>query len=166
MMHNTVEALRKNKAMIGLLAIVIACGAFSANWDRLSEHRWFRNLTLQTPFHSVSREYMLAGETLVVRGSMVKRRCTYGFLRAYVRSEEGPRRPAKIDDTPESSLWGGGSRPPSKAPEAWGPWHLDYFSDEPPNEWEVWVFHECPDGTTQWNLFTYGQWPRAEETTP
>lgn len=66
--------------MIVLLQAVTVISGFSAAWDALSGKRWFRDITMQTPFYTVTAEPEPVDGGLAVRGKMVKRRCEYqGF---------------------------------------------------------------------------------------
>ncbi|QBR35770.1 hypothetical protein ETW23_06045 [Leisingera sp. NJS201] len=119
-MINTRAALRQNLTMIVLLLMVAVISGFSAAWDAFSGKRWFRDITMQTPFYAVTVEAEPVSGGLVVRGTMVKRRCEYQGLRAYVVQASGLRFPVALDLSPETDVWGGGSRPPSEIAEAWG----------------------------------------------
>lgn len=158
-MINTRAALRQNLAIIVLLLAVVVVSVFSAAWDVLSGKRWFRDLTMQTPFYAVTAEAEAVDGGLAVRGTMVKRRCKYQGLRAYVIRASGVRMPVPLDLSPETRVWGGGSRPPSDIAEAWGPWVISAPLSGRAAAWEIFAFHRCPDGGEQVNLFAAGRWP-------
>jgi len=157
-MINTRAALRRNFVMIVLLLAMAAVSGFPAARDALSEYRWFRDITMQTPFHAVTAEAELVDGGLAVRGTMVKRRCEYRGLRAYVVRADGLRVPVALDESPETEVWGGGSRPPSRAAEAWGPWVISAPGYGRAAKWQIFALHLCPDGRVQVNLFAAGPW--------
>lgn len=162
MMNNTRASLRQNFAMI-LMVLAIFCLAMASSvWDGLSANRWFRDITWQTPFHGVTAEVQRTDGGVLVRGTMVKRRCHYMHLRAYARLETGLRLPTAVDDSLEADVWGGGSRPPSKLPEAWGPWLIADPAFGTPERWELFAFHTCPNGRVQVNLLAHGPWPQVD----
>jgi hypothetical protein len=157
-MINTRAALRRNFVMIVLLLTMAAISGFPAARDALSEYRWFRDITMQAPFYAVSAEAEPVDGSLTVRGTMVKRRCEYQGLRAYVVRADGLRMPVPLDVSPETEVWGGGSRPPSEIAEAWGPWVISAPGHGRAERWEVFAFHRCPNGRMQVNLFADGPW--------
>ncbi len=161
-MINTRAALRQNFAMIVLLLTVMVISGFSAAWDALSGKRWFRDITMQTPFYSVTAEAEPVDGGLAVRGTMVKRRCEYQGLRAYVVRANGLRLPVALDVSPETDVWGGGSRPPSEMAEVWGPWVISAPLFGHAAGWEIFAFHLCPNGRVQVNLFAAGPWLPAD----
>lgn len=160
-MINTRVALRQNSLMIVLLLAVIFMSGSSTVWDALSARRWFRDITLQTPFYEVTAESEPVEDGLAVRGTMVKRRCEYRGLRAYAIQSSGLRLPVALDLSPETTVWGGGSRPPSESAEAWGPWVISAPGFERASAWEIFAFHLCPNGRVQANLFASGPWLSA-----
>ena len=160
-MINTRAALRQNLLMIVLLLVAMVISGSSAAWDALSANRWFRDITMQTPFYEVTVEAKPVAGGLVVRGTMIKRRCTYQGLRAYVVRASGLRLPVAPDLSPETDVWGGGSRPPSELAEAWGPWVISAPVFDHASGWEIFAFHLCPNGRVQANLFVAGPWPSA-----
>lgn len=157
-MINTVTALRRNLGVLALLLAVIAISGFSTAWDAMSGERWFRDITMQTSFHAVTAEAEPVSGGLAVRGTMAKRRCEYQGLRAYVLRADGLHVPVELNLSPETEVWGGGSRPPSVAAEAWGPWIISTPGHGRAVRWEVFALHLCPDGRVQENLFAAGPW--------
>lgn len=160
-MNNTRASLRNNLPMIGILLAVTIISGLSAMWDSMSDRKWFRDLTLQTPFHGVSAQAQPVPGGLAVRGTMIKRRCEYQGLLAYVVRGNGLRVPVALDVSPETDVWGGGSRPPSETAETWGPWVIIAPLNGHAAGWEIFAVHLCPDGRTQVNLFAAGPWPQA-----
>ncbi|MBT9383341.1 hypothetical protein KM176_05670 [Pseudooceanicola sp. CBS1P-1] len=156
-LQNTRAAIRANAGMFAVLVAVVAVSGSAEAWEQLSRYRVFRDITLQTPFRAVTVEQESVPEGLAVRGSMIKTRCVYGGLTAYALMPDGLRRPVRLDLSPETDIWGGGSRAPSGQAEAWGPWILSTPLQGTPQAWEIWAFHLCPEGR-QANRFASGPW--------
>ena len=158
-MNNTAVMFRRN---VRLVYIVLAAAVFSAlqpYFHLITESRTYRELTLQMPFSNVMHAAEATGDhQITIYGTMIKRRCTFVSLAAYV-SDGIIRTPASLDTTPEEAVWGGGSRPPSDRAEAWGPWVITDPTPGIASAWEVYATHSC-HGQRQTNLFARGSWPQ------
>ena len=155
-----------------IIAIVILIGSLSV--PRLSEQRWYRDITRLTPFYDVELLYSRVSEdqiSISMGGLMVKRRCTFDIatgLQGYVYGQDGIRYRVNIDDSPEGFLKT--SRPPSSVKETWGPWVLSLNTNSnipntmTPVRWEIIAPHvNCPtEPKTQRNLFIAGLWKNYE----
>ena len=122
----------------------------------LSEFRWYRDVVNITPFYGETlHTSVISDEGIYLRGELIKRRCTFDALIGYVTFNDKPK--LRVVITSNSN---GGSRPPSKDAESWGPWLLEYSGDKEPNGWQIYVDHvKCPtDPKRQTNLFLEGQW--------
>lgn len=160
-MNNTAVMFRRNMMLIYIIFGALIASVMQPYLHLISESRTFRDLTLQTPFHSVTvSAEAVEGDRIIIEGTMVKRRCLFLALNAYV-SDGVIRMPAPIDTTIEESIWGGGSRPPSRDAETWGPWGIVNPSPNPAVSWEVYTSHSCR-GIRQSNLFARGPWPERE----
>lgn len=151
--------------MAGVIcAIILLVGSLA--FQRLDEYRWFRDVTLLTPFHDVTVDYSFVdGKVLTVGGQLIKRRCDFEDMIAYVTGEDGTRRRLIVDPSPEIRLTGTDkTRPPSSESEAWGPWEIyNQYTDLTPVSWEIYIDHvRCPSPPeNQTNLFAYGPWKAA-----
>lgn len=144
------------------LAAFILIAQFTVGY--LSEQRWFRDITFQTPFYNVTVNSVVLDadtNTVTLSGWMSKRRCEFRSLTGYVTDSNNERHRVYVNTTPEDILTGiTGNRPPSKQVERWGPWEIT-FSVEGYDavNWEVWAHHRCPNfATVQSNLFASGKW--------
>jgi hypothetical protein len=137
--------------------------------SRMLEHRWYRDLVRLTPFHSVELYYSYVtdgGNSIVFGGTLTKRRCDYNHLVGYVTGQYGQRHRVEVNTDAEDKRGVSGSRPPSDAPETWGPWSIDITNmktmkeDLKPSDFEVIAFHvECPtEPTEQSNEFITAPW--------
>lgn len=155
----------KKVLFVGFAACILLIFGQSI-FNFFDESRWFRDLTNRTPFHSVEVLYTAPvndGEALIIKGTMVKRRCEFQFLTGYIIGANGARERVHVNTTPEDVLTGDlGSRPSSEDKEVWGPWVLSLRSStdiQKPYEYEIFGHHICPKQTVvQSNLFTKGLW--------
>lgn len=153
------DALCRNRPYILILSFVLLWPLFAAQVQHLTETRWWRDATARTPFHSVtvtSSEATATGAR--VAGEMVKRRCEFAGLSAYLRIGAVWERSA-LDTTPEDSTRPPGDRPSLPDAQLWGPWVIVWTGPPDPAEWAIYAHHRCPEGP-QVNLFAAGRWPR------
>ncbi len=158
---HTKSAARRAKEPALIIVIALMLGLYPSLSNHLMESRWFRDVARLTPFHSVTVDdtQMTDGGVLVM-GQMVKRRCEYHRLTAYVIFSNGYRRRVHLDTSPEGGAQG--NRPSSRSSEAWGPWKI-VAAGRGIVRWEIFAHHKCPErGTIQSNLFATGDWPEAE----
>jgi hypothetical protein len=165
-MLRTPKSTNKNKddfkvLMVGMV-LTLCIFAGSLIQPRLSEYRWYRDLTKLTPFYNVEVEYSrLDGPDIYVGGALTKRRCTYNYLIAYAVDKRGVGYKIFLDDSIEKLPGHIENRPPSKRPQNWGPWKLSTLGTlDDPKEWEIFVEHkQCPsEPHTQRNKFASGKW--------
>ncbi len=158
-MQNTKDAFVRQRGMAIIVLIVVSLLGWDRMGLRLSEARWYRDITMATPFHSVVVTHeSLTPEGALLRGSMVKRRCEFQFLSGYVGFENSVRTRAHINTDFEPIA---GNRPPNPHDQLWGPWLLEYSGATTPVTWEIYAHHKCPEGTfAQANLFARGEWPK------
>lgn len=150
--------------IVGLfIGVFILIGNFTL--ASLNEQRWFRDVTQQSPFHSVALLSSVVNpmeNSITVRGTMVKRRCQFDSLTGYITDNEGIRHRVFVNTEPEEIMTGiTGNRPPSDEAETWGPWLLTFIVAQElrPVSWEIWAHHLCPTGSRiQANLFAEGEW--------
>lgn len=154
--------------LVGLmLSVFLLMGNFM--FTALIEQRWFRDVTGQTPFHSVALLRSVVNpieNSITVSGTMIKRRCQFQSLTGYITDHEGIRHRVVVNTEPEEILTGiSGNRPPSNEAETWGPWLLSFAVEVvveqqlTPISWEIWVHHECPTRPNkQSNIFAWGDW--------
>ena len=170
--ENYVRAPKTGKAkddykvlLVGSIFVVfLLIGQFAAGY--LSEQRWFRDVSRQTPFYDVSVTNISLSEdnrSVTISGYMTKRRCEFQSLTGYIITTNGKRHRVYVNTTPEDILTGlqhGANRPPSELSERWGPWQISFsFKGLNPDSWEVWAHHKCPNfATVQSNLFASGPW--------
>ncbi|MFB2530725.1 hypothetical protein ACEYYA_00990 [Paracoccus sp. p3-h83] len=131
-------------------------------WPAIGETRLARDLLLRTPFLAVAvTESQVLPRGIKVSGHMVKRRCDYRALSAYVLSGDRWRR-ALIDTSPEDAVAPGGNRPPGS--QSWGPWLIEVRGGVVPTAWRIFAHHLCPEdrGVAQVNLFAQGEWRDAQ----
>lgn len=163
MATNSAKCIAKREALTICVGLVVAVAIFilPSLSNHLMESRWFRDVARLTPFHSVTVDdtHLTDGGALVV-GQMVKRRCEYHHLTAYVIFSNGYRRRVHLDTSPEGGPQG--NRPSSRSSEAWGPWKI-VAAGRGIARWEIFAHHKCPErGTIQSNLFATGDWPGDE----
>ena len=100
--------------------------------------------------------------SLTLRGTMIKRRCTFESVSAFITGAEGYER-AWLDNSVETARRPDGNRPVSDTPQAWGPWTIRHYGP-PATNWEIVTVHDCPEGS-QTNVFAKGDWPKVEGST-
>ncbi|WP_406735900.1 hypothetical protein [Thioclava sp. GXIMD4215] len=153
-------ALRANRLPIWVLAVIIVL-AVAEPWIRQAQSsRAWRDFTGQTPFVSVSvTGASVTPEGLQAMGDMVKRRCEYRGLAAYVIIG-GTSYRAVVDTSGEDDLRPPGSRPPNRLRQPWGPWLIVWSAEKAiPERYELWAYHQCPrEKVVQVNLFASGDW--------
>ena len=139
--------------LMAAYALLIAPAA-----NMISETRWWRDATDLTPFSDVVVAHQQIVPTgLEISGTMLKRRCEYLGLDAYV-TLHGIRYRTAIDTGPEDAKRPGGSRAPTRGPQAWGPWVIEW-SGQVPQAWSIWARHQCPhEPVPEVNLFARGEW--------
>lgn len=154
------------KVLITGIVAAILIMMTSVVYPRFQEQRWFRDVTRLTPFYDVTLLYSAVSDdqiSIVMGGSMIKRRCTFNNLFGYIYGDNGIRYRVPVDDSAEPVH---GNRPPSPDAESWGPWslstddNLNIPATVIPMEWEIIAEHvECPTPPkTQRNLFIRGTW--------
>lgn len=147
--------------MAGIIAAVLLM-VMTLKYDRLQEKRWFRDITKLTPFYNVSLEYsQVNGDTIMVGGFLIKRRCDFRSMIGYVIGEDGIRRPMIVEPTPEVMATDAyRTRPPSTEKETWGPWLMKNTWDVSPIYFQIYIdHHKCPTPPEQQtNLFISGAW--------
>ncbi|MER5171577.1 hypothetical protein [Thioclava kandeliae] len=153
-------AIRANRLPIYVLA-AIAVLAVAEPWIRQAQSsRAWRDFTGQTPFVAVTvTAQNVTPEGLQLMGDMIKRRCEYRGLAAYVIiGGKGYR--TVVDTSPEEELRPPGSRPPNRRAQPWGPWEIKWSAEKAiPESYELWAYHQCPgEKTVQTNLFASGKW--------
>ena len=148
---------------VGCLVVVfMLMGQYA--YYHLSEQRWFRDVSLRTPFHSVVVTDISVSpekEKVTIVGWMSKRRCEFSSLTGYIINDNQERHRVYVNTTPEDILTGvAGNRPPANESERWGPWEISLSYDNlTPYAWEIWAHHKCPEQSTiQSNLFAFGLW--------
>ena len=152
------RTLRQSRIYLLIILAVLAWPALTEAGRRIAESRAWRDLTWQTPFHSV----VVTRASLTTRGAelsgeMVKRRCEYAGLSAYVLIGHAWVW-ARIDTRPEDAMRPPGDRPSLPQAQLWGPWVIEWRGPPDPSEWAIYAHHRCPDGA-QVNLFAAGDWP-------
>ena len=171
--------------------LVKGCGVLflaqfgAAQFDSITESRFYRDLYGLTPFYGVHVHYIVPHEGSVsVGGEMIKRRCEYADLHAFATFYDSPRRRALLSTAAEDALGVVGNRKPSTQAETWGPWTVFWPTDKPqPDEWEIYASHWCPvldaNGNEimnqrtgeprmkyETNLFARGNWVTTNEAAP
>ncbi|WP_406870273.1 hypothetical protein ABEB22_10825 [Thioclava sp. 'Guangxiensis'] len=153
-------AIRANRLPIWVLAAIIVL-AVAEPWIRQAQSsRPWRDFTGQTPFVAVTvTAQNVTPEGLQLMGDMVKRRCEYRGLAAYVVIG-GTSYRAVVDTSAEEELRPLGSRPPNRLKQPWGPWEIVWPAAKAiPERYELWAYHQCPrEKTVQVNLFASGKW--------
>ena len=159
-MINTRNIARRNRPLVLVVLVTVLLMQWPYLSARLSQDRWYRDLTGLTPFRDV-QVYGSATEQdgIVVWGEMVKERCWFRSLTGYVYFDDRLRRRVRIDTSVEDARSTTGNRPPSPLAETWGPWKLVWKGDTP-TRWEIFAAHDrCPTGpVVQQNLFASGPW--------
>lgn len=126
----------------------------------LDDQRWWNDATQQTPFYAVhvtKQELTPRGVSLM--GDMIKRRCEWTGLSAYVKVN-GLLYRTIVDVSGETKIRPPGNRSPTPEPQAWGDWLVLWpIKRDRPTSWQIWAEHQCPDeSTTRVNLFAKGPW--------
>lgn len=124
------------------------------------ESRTLRDLFGITPFHSVillRAEVSEGGDSILLEGSMIKRRCAYLSASAY--TERGDvLKLASLDFSPEGGKDTTDNRMPSDAPQAWWPWRVTTVLSDPERVL-IYIRHNCPnEPLPQGNLFLDVEW--------
>lgn len=124
------------------------------------ESRTLRDVFGITPFHDVvllRAEVSPDGRSIMVEGSMIKRRCQ--FLNAAAYTEQGDViRLAKLDFNPVGHDNLVDNRAPMPEPQAWGPWRVTTILSDPERVL-IFIRHTCPDESLpQGNLFLDTEW--------
>ena len=152
------DAMRHNRSLALVGALVALAAALHPVAARLMESRLARDLTHRTPYHSVTvTSADLTDRGAALAGEMVKRRCVYAGLSAYVRIGPVWER-AQIDTTGEDTVRPPGDRPSVDGAQLWGPWVIVWQPPPAPEAWAIYAHHTCPEGG-QVNLFASGAWP-------
>lgn len=164
-MSNLRSTMRHTRPYLLIFAVSLALVAMQALSHMLAESRTWRDLTGQTPFHSVTvDDVSLDDLALSVSGTMIKRRCDIVRLSAYVVRSSGVAVRVAIDTAPEDATRPQGNRPALPDAQYWGPWVLRPLDVDPPQAWSIYAHHNCPDETTESvNLFASGDWPEGGE---
>lgn len=153
----------RRQMWVGLLVTVaIIIVPLLTHGVEISETRIFREVMGRMPFANVTvTGQKLTGGEMAVWGTMVKRRCEYRGLSAYVE-RGGVWVRAWIDTRPEDTLRPGGDRPASPDAQTWGVWSIRILPPDPaPRSWRIFAHHLCPRGP-QVNLFAQGEWTNAD----
>jgi len=143
-------------------AVIIMIGSIFV--PLVQETRTYRDVVGITPFHGVrvyGSELNAEKTAITIYGELIKRRCTFEELIAYVVDESGLRHIAVLDTTPENA--GEVNRPPSKVAESWGPWEISVGGEDGeivPVAWQIFAAHTQCDSPpyNQINLFADGPW--------
>ena len=152
------EALARGRAYLAIICVVLAWPIITSVWHHAGESRVWRDLTRQTPFHSVTvTRSALTPRGAELSGEMVKRRCEYAGLSAYVQVGPAWKR-AALDTSPEDASSPTGDRPSLPEAQMWGPWVVVWAAADTPAKWAIYAHHRCSEGM-QINLFADGGWP-------
>lgn len=148
-----------------LLFVFVGClffGPVQNSMSYLYETRTYRDVTLSTPFYRVdvlSREISEDGRSVTLRGTFVKRRCTFVGLSAYIYDPDGLGHLVEVNTHVENAIRPRGNRPPSDKAQVWGPWTVTNEEVASPVSYEIWAQHVCPESKyPQDNLFLSGKW--------
>jgi hypothetical protein len=161
MASKTRETFRGHRWHLAALAVLAMWGLGPEFNSWLIESRPARDLLGMTPFHHVEVSRIdLDPDGVLIAGEMIKRRCEFVGLSAYVRFADGMRERTRLDTTPEDVRRPGGDRPASREGQAWGPWLiLRPVHSARAVWWQVYAHHRCPgDTVVQTNLFAEGPW--------
>lgn len=155
-MRNTRASLRR---MLDPASLIIFLGMFwlmaPAFFPAMTEHRTYRDVLGITPYHSVEvRSQKVVGDGLIVEGVMVKRRCAFWSMEAYVILPGSTSYRVDVDTSKDKR----GNRAPSYSRQTWGPWKIPWTGNLPAS-WEISTEHVCPDESLpQVNTFAEGAW--------
>lgn len=130
-------------------------------FPKIQESRMVRDFFGLTPFKSVTLfESHVEGRTITINGSMIKVRCTFKRVDAYIIGDKGIAYGVDVNTDVEDKLAAPHNRVASPLAQAWGPWSLSIENRTgiAPVGFEVHVQHKCPNGSEQDNLFVSGSW--------
>ena len=154
------EAYRRTAYLRWIIAVLVVLIYLPGIYITLEESRTYRDLIGITPFYRVQiADQVLVPDGILVSGSMIKRRCEFDGLSAYVTTAAGRFR-AQVNTRPEDRLRPTGNRPPSPDAQLWGPWLIsaDVMLHEI-TAWEIYARHICPENNgVSDNLFARGPW--------
>lgn len=140
------------------LMLFLALPVLFSALNHATEARWYRDLVAITPFHGVTvSDIRSTARGAAVSGQMIKRRCEYVSLSAYIRNGLVWER-AAIDTSPEDQKRPPGNRPSLPDAQLWGPWVILWSAPPVPLDWVIYAHHRCPEGD-QVNEFARGPWP-------
>lgn len=154
------EAYRRSAHLRWIIFIIGILSFMPTVYLKLEDNRTYRDLIGITPFYGVTVDsQQMVSDGLLVTGTMIKRRCTFDGLSAYVTTKAGRFR-VSVDTAPEDGQRPAGNRPPSPLPQLWGPWRIDFEGViDPVTHWQIFAHHDCPERTTiADNLFAEGDW--------
>ena len=140
--------------------------------DTFTDTRSERDFFSLTPFKDVELYYAEVSEdnqSIAVGGTMVKVRCVFDKLTAYITDSDGTKYRVLIDHNSPVK----GNRPEIPENQAWGPWSVManivnvYGAELNPVLWEIYAHHHsCPSAPyMQTNLFASGPWMDYEAET-
>ncbi len=140
-------------------AIVVCFGLGQGLWTvYLQPSPAFRSLVGMQAYDHVEPVIVSYDEsTLVLEGTLIKRRCTFASVAAFITGNKGHEQ-AWLDKSAETTRRPSGNRPISDTPQAWGPWTIKHYGP-PAVDWEIITVHDCPEGP-QTNVFAHGDWPK------
>lgn len=146
-----------SRIVFGVLLLLVMLPVYR----NLIETRFYRDVTFATPFYAVVVTHLDVGpDGLTLNGEMIKRRCEYQSMDAYITRGLLNER-VILDTAPEDGQRPTGNRQPSPKAQLWGPWLIKVSATlPPPDTWEIYANHLCPDGQIQHNLFAEGAWPK------
>lgn len=153
------------------VGIVFAAVIFSYNYfvELNQNKKWYRTLFNIIPFTNVYvHRTILEDNTLYIEGEMVKLRCTFSSLVAYIYDEHGLGYRIPLNDKVEASKNKNSNRPASKKAQKWGPWSItipEDLRDIKFTSYEVFAYHiDCPnkEQEKQVNSFVEGPWSNYE----
>lgn len=155
-MRNTRESLQR---MLDPASLIIFIGMIwlmaPVFFPALTEYRAYRDALGLTPYHSVEvRNQKVVSDGLIIDGIMVKRRCTFKSMEAYVVLPDTTSYRVDVDSFKDKR----GNRAPSSSRQLWGPWKIPWTGTTPAS-WEISTEHICPDESLpQVNTFATGAW--------
>lgn len=156
------QVLKEEARTWSLVAAVVVCVAMAQGvWAvYLQPSPTFRALVGMQAYDHVEPVIVAYDDrNLTLRGTLIKRRCTFVSVSAFVTGVQGHEL-VWLDMAEETARRPTGNRPISDTPQAWGPWTIRHFGP-PAVDWEIVTVHDCPEGE-QTNVFAYGDWPKPE----
>lgn len=149
----TKSAVKDSRPLVTLVVMILLITFTSSLFSRVENTRWYRDMARLTPFHDVRIKRVTIKEnrmSLVIEGSLRKRRCTRKDITVYTWRDGRPQVPgifSNEEEAPQTPV----SRPPTGLAQTFGPWTITSIVTEP--DWaSMWVTHECearqPDGAT------------------